>query len=172
MTAKPGALLVFDADVLIASHHHYDAPDFCPAFWDCLLRLFHNGSLLSIDRVYDEIVSPDGLVKWVKDAPDGLFVPSSDPLVTDAYRNVAAWVSRDSRFTPDAKTEFANGADGWLIACAQVHKAVVVTNEVLDLNIRKRVPIPNVCRQFNLPYVNTFEMLRQLGLRFVLDPAT
>ena len=28
--------------------------------------------------------------------------------------------------------------------------------------------MPNVCRQFNVPYLNTFEMLRQLGVQFDL----
>lgn len=118
MTSKPNALLVFDADVLIASYHHYYAPDFCPAFWDCLLRHFQTGRLLRIDRVYDEIISPDCLVKRVNDAPDGLFVQSAEPRVEEAHREIAEWVDSSSRFTPDAKREFAEGADGWLIAYA------------------------------------------------------
>lgn len=170
MTSQPDALLVFDADVLMASHHHYYAPDFCPAFWDCVLRYFHTGRLLSIDRVYDEIRSPDALVKWAKDAPTGLFVSSTEQPVTDTYGKVMAWVYSNSRFTSEAKERFARGADGWLVAFAEVHNAIVVTNEVLDLNIRKRVPIPNVCRQFNVQCLNTFEMLRRLGVHFDLRP--
>lgn len=80
------------------------------------------------------------------------------------------WVQNNSQFKPEAKSEFATVADGWLIAYAQAHNAVVVTHELFRPNATNRVLIPNICRQFNVPYLNTFEMLRQLGVRFVLDP--
>ena len=32
---------------------------------------------------------------------------------------------------------------------------------------KKKVPIPNVCIEFGVHYVNTFEMLRDLGEKFV-----
>ena len=80
------------------------------------------------------------------------------------------WVQNRSQFKQAAIKEFAAGADGWLIAYAQTHNAIVVTQEASAPEAKNRVPIPNVCRQFNVPYLNTFEMLRQLGVRFVLDP--
>ena len=51
---------------------------------------------------------------------------------------------------------------------AQVHNVVVVTEEVFNQDIKKEVPIPNACQQFNVPYLNTFQMPRQLGVRFDL----
>ncbi|MCK4783673.1 MAG: DUF4411 family protein [Desulfobacteraceae bacterium] len=41
-----------------------------------------------------------------------------------------------------------------------------MTHEVLYPDIRRKVPIPNVCEAFGLSYVDTFEMLRELGVRF------
>ena len=35
-----------------------------------------------------------------------------------------------------------------------------------------KVPIPNVCLEFDIPYVNTFEMLNDLNVRFVLSTRT
>ena len=67
---------------------------------------------------------------------------------------------------PYAKTEFASGADGWLIAYAKVNDCVLVTQEVLRPNVKNKVPIPNVCRAFSVPYIDTFEMIRALGIKW------
>jgi len=77
-----------------------------------------------------------------------------------------AWVQGRDQFRPEAKAEFARGADGWLIAYAGVHGLAVVTHEEFAPNVRRKVPIPNVCRQFNVPFVDTFSMLRTLEVRF------
>lgn len=76
------------------------------------------------------------------------------------------WVQSHDSFRQGAKEEFARVADGWLVAYAQVHGLIVVTHEVFDPNIKKKVPIPNVCRQFDVPWLDTFSMLRSLEVRF------
>lgn len=47
---------------------------------------------------------------------------------------------------------------------------IIVTDELYDADIRKKVKIPNVCRQFAVECINTFAMLRELGIRFVERP--
>ena len=42
---------------------------------------------------------------------------------------------------------------------------VVVTHEQPAPDARRKVPIPNVCQAFNVPLVDTFEMLRTLGVQ-------
>ncbi len=116
-----------------------------------------------------EILSPSGLVQWTQNTPNGLFAFSGEPPVSTAYTTIIDWVQANSQFRPAAITEFAAGADGWLIAYAKVNNAVVVTHEKFAKDAKSRVPIPNVCWQFNVPYSNAFEMLRQLGVRFVLN---
>ena len=76
------------------------------------------------------------------------------------------WVQSNGHFQQVAKDEFARVADGWLIAYAQVHGLTVITQEVYDPNVKRKVPIPNVCRQFDVQYGDTFMMLRSLGVRF------
>ena len=44
--------------------------------------------------------------------------------------------------------------------------ACVVTHEEFDPNIRKRVKLPNICREFGIETVNTFDMLRAFEARF------
>ena len=178
MSSQSHQVFVLDANVFIGAHRTYYALDFCPGFWKYMIQQFHSGRLLSIDKVRNEIynisdpTNPDALFTWTKAAPNGLFAFSGDQQVASNFASMMAWVNGNSQFFDEAKAEFASVADGWLIAYAQVHNAVVVTQEVLRPDIRKKVPIPNVCEQFNVPYLNTWKMLRQLGVRFDLRPTT
>jgi hypothetical protein len=99
--------------------------------------------------------------------PTGFFKTSDSLPIIQQFRKLVAWVQSGEQYKPEAKAEFAKVADGWLIACAQAEGLVLVTDEVYNAGVRKRVPIPNVCRQFQVQYVNTFEMLRELEICFV-----
>jgi len=122
---------------------------------------------MSIDRVLAEIrEQADDLRRWADDAATGLFVPTDEGSVTAAYGEVIEWVNGNSQFTPAAKAAFARKADGWVVAYGFVHGLAVVTDEVFRPDVKRRVPVPNVCQQFNVSYVNTFSMLRTLQVRF------
>ena len=126
---------------------------------------------MSIDRVRDELVEhEDTLSEWVKRAPTGLFATSLEDEVTNYYRRVMAWVYSNEQFTDQAKNEFSRGADGWLVAYAKAHNAILVTLERYAAEARKRVPLPNGCEQFGVPRLDTFEMLGELGVRFDWQP--
>lgn len=170
MSRQAQLLFVLDTNVFLGAHNGYYGPDFCPAFWDCILQYFHARRLISIDRVLTEITGPSALVQWVQNAPSDLFAFSGDQAVVTAHRTIMNWVRNNPQFQSAAKSKFATVADGWLVAYAQAHSAVVVTHELFRPDAKSRVLIPNVCRQFNVQYLNTFEMLRQLGVRFILEP--
>lgn len=165
MTNGP-AVFLLDANVFIQAHRRYYALDLCPGFWECVVNYCQKTRLLSIDRVRNEIADGDALSAWVKQAPDELFASSTQQAVADKFGEMMAWVQANDQFHPAAKAEFARVADGWLAAYAQVHGTVLVTQEVYDPNVRKKVPLPNVCRQFGVPYKDTFSMLRELEVRF------
>lgn len=171
MSRQVQPLFILDADVFMSAHRDYFAPEFCPAFWDCISRNFLAGRLISIDRVFAEIENPDDLVQWAQDAPSGLFVFSGEEPVITAFGTVMDWVQNSSQFKPEAKKEFAEGADGWLVAYAKIHSAVVVTQEVSAPEAKRKVPLPDVCRVFGVDYMKSWDMLRQLDVRFVLEPA-
>jgi hypothetical protein len=59
-----------------------------------------------------------------------------------------------------------DNADTWILAFALATDLTVVTHEVFDPNIKKRIPIPNVCLAFDIDYCDTFEMLRRLQFSF------
>ena len=158
---------VLDSNVLITAKNSYYSFDICPAFWIALISASKNGRILSIDRVRDELLAGnDDLSRWVKLYVSGIFVPSSEPAVRAAYSRMVSWVQRNPQFTRPAKAEFARVADGWLAAYASVHGATVVTLETFDPSIKRRIKLPNVCRQFNVKYIDTFDMLRKLGVSF------
>ena len=77
-----------------------------------------------------------------------------------------SWVQSQSQYFPGAKAAFAAAADGWLIAYAKVHGLILATDEIPNPDVKRRVPIPNVCDAFGISYVGTFDLLRVLGARF------
>ena len=159
---------LLDANVFIEAKRRYYAFDLCPGFWECLVSHHQSASVQSIDRVEQELdLGGDDLKEWVASVmPPTCFASSDDPAVITEYSQMQTWVQSHAQFLPQAKAEFAAAADGWLIAYAKIKDLVVVTQEVLAPDSRKRVPIPNVCEAFSVPYVDTFEMLRDLGTQF------
>jgi Domain of unknown function (DUF4411) len=157
---------VLDADVFMTAARSYYAFDVAPAFWDGLVREASNGRLLSVDRVKDEIErGKDELVEWANGAFHRWFAATDEADVIAAYQEIITWVQGQTQFFDYAKDEFARGADGWLIAYAKVKGLTVVTNEKFEPAIKRKVKIPNVCQPFGIPYINTFEMLRALGIK-------
>ena len=157
---------VLDTNVFITAWRDYYARDFCPGFWECLEHYAREGRLLSIDRVLKEITQPKKLVEWTSGVSDVLFASSADQQVVQVFSEMQQWVLENDQFLPPAKDEFARVADGWTAAFAKVRGAVLITHESFEPNARKRVKLPNVCREFGIVYRNTFDMLRELGIRF------
>ena len=169
---QPAKSCVLDANVFMAAWRDHYPIDLYPGFWECLADYSHEGRLLSVDRVRTEILSPGELITWVNEHWRDSFAFSGETEVVDLFREMQTWVQANPQFRPAARDEFARVADGWLAAYAKVHDAVVVTNEVADPDIRRRVPIPNLCQQFNITYDSTVGMLRRLGVRFDLRRTT
>ncbi len=163
---------VLDANVFIEAKNRYYGFGLCPGFWKALVAENKSEHVFSIDKVREELVGGgDDLSTWAKDTvPKSFFKKTQDQAVVGAFQAMVAWVNSDPQFMPAAKEEFANGADGWIIAYAEVNKLIVVTHEVLGPDAKKTVPMPNVCVKFKVDYVNTFEMLDDLKVKFVLGP--
>ncbi len=127
------APLVLDSDVFIAAKNAYYAFDICPGFWNGILRAFRQGSVRSIDRIRNELLSgrkEEDLVRWVtNEVPTTFFHDSNADDVSAAFADVMLWVQTNARYFDRAKAKFATEADGWLVAYSMVHRTVVVTNE-------------------------------------------
>jgi len=161
---------LLDSDVFIAAKNSYYAFEICPGFWKSVIHHHGEGDVCSIDRVRGELLAgrkTEDLVQWVKnDLPDGFFVGTDDNAVTSAYAEVMLWMQRNSQYLDQAKAKFATEADGWLVAYAMANNVLVVTNEQPRPQARNRILLPDVCNQFNVPYKDTFAMLKDLAIRF------
>lgn len=161
------SVFVLDANVFIEASNRYYAFDLAPGFWDRLLDCARRSRLVSVDRVRDELErGADDLAEWVKRHRDELFASTDQPEVITSYAAIMAWVNANGQFWDAGKAEFAGGADGWLVAYAKATDATVVTHERFNAEVKRKVPIPNVCQAFGVAYVDTFGMLRALGVRF------
>ena len=157
---------LLDANVFIEAARRYYAFDLAPKFWDELSRLADAGQIRSIDRVEHELErGNDQLAEWVTTGSFPAFASTDEPQIIQSFAQIMRWVQGQPQFLSAAKTQFADDVDGWLIAYARVKGSVVVTHEVFAPDARRKVPIPNVCRPFDVAFVDTFEMMRQLGIR-------
>jgi hypothetical protein len=144
--------------------------DFCPAYWDWLDQQYAAGELASIEMVYVEMANGgDELATWVRARRDH-FVSVSDEDTQAAFVDISNHVVA----LPDKKqasiAAFLGGADPWLTAKAMTSGATVVTSErKVDAN-SKKIKIPNVCEDFSVDYIDSFELLRTLQAQFVLGP--
>ena len=157
-----------DANVLIEATNRYYSFSICPGFWDTLVWHADSGAVCSVDVVKRELLGGnDDLAVWVKNvAPAAAFHSTNDADVVAWYGRIANWVQNEPQFRPEAKAEFMKAADPWLVADAGAHGMMLVTQETPEPMSRKKVKIPDVCRQFGVMWANTFEMLEDLGVAF------
>lgn len=66
------------------------------------------------------------------------------------------------------RDNFLAKADPWIIAKAKAIGTSVVTHEAVAAVNTRKVKVPNICQQFEVPCLNTFQFLRELEARFVL----
>lgn len=162
-----GAAYVLDTNVFVEAARRYYAFDLAPPFWENLIRYAAKGRICSIDRVKQELErGKDELATWATSQFNDAFASTDEEDVTESYSEVMRWVQDQDQFLDAAKTNFATVADGWLVAYAKAREYIVVTHELPAADARKKVPIPNVCEALGVTYVDTFAMLRELGVRF------
>jgi hypothetical protein len=158
---------VLDANVFIEAARRYYAFDLAPRFWETLIRHARDGRIQSIDRVKQELgKGHDELADWSKTHFSDAFASTNEDDIVQCFGEIMGWIQVQNQFTNGAKADFANGADAWLVAYAKVKDCVVVTHEVPAPDAKTRIPIPNACQAFGVPFVDTFEMLRRLGVQF------
>lgn len=157
------ALYVLDSNVFMEAAKRYYAFDIVPAFWENLERLSNAHQIVSIDRVKIEIDrGNDELKSWADNNLAGAFESTDRADVVAQYRTVMAWVQGQTQYSMAAKADFAGIADGWLVAFALNNDSVVVTQEVINLDIKRKIPIPNICQALGVQFIDTFGMLRAL----------
>jgi hypothetical protein len=160
---------LLDADVFIRAKNLHYGLDFCPAFWEWLIKENAAGNLYSIEKVGDEIFAlEDDLSKWAKTLSPSFFL-KPDTTIFPALTIVSAWASNGQRYEPSAVSTFLQVADYYLVAQAKAGQHTVVTHEIPSASTRK-IKIPDACIGLGLKCITPFEMLRHERARFILGP--
>lgn len=158
---------LLDADVFIRAKNLHYGLDFCPAFWDWLIRENQAGKVFSIEKVGDEIeAGDDELSKWAAARADGFFM-APDEATLRSFAAVTAWVQGQA-YEASAISTFLQKADYYIVSQAHAGGHTVVTHEVPAASPRK-IKIPDVCIGMRVKCMSPYEMLRRERARFVLE---
>lgn len=156
---------IIDANVLIVSSRQLYPFDIMPGFWEQLIEKGTEKTVL-IDKIKAEIFrGEDELADWLK-ANKEKFIEKdmNDPEVLVAYGRIIQSVMDNSQYTQSAKDEFASIADSWLCAHALAHGYVIITQEKLKPESKKRVMIPNICEEFGIEYIDLLQFMREIKM--------
>lgn len=162
---------VVDSNFFIQAHRVNYPLDIAFSFWNKVKELADSGQIISIDKVKDELYDKnDDLEDWCKaNLPEDFFKSSDDVMLE--YGKISAWaISMNSHYLPNALNEFlaADEADAFLVAysLADNENRILVTHEVSQPNRKNRIKIPEACAPFDVRYLNTIGMLREIGETF------
>ncbi|MGI6551864.1 MAG: DUF4411 family protein [Bacillota bacterium] len=156
-----------DANILINFHRSYYPFDIAPSFWRQLAEKSKQKVVL-LDKIKVEIAkNDDKLAQWLAEN-DHCFLTKSinDTEIVSNYSKIITSVKSNRQYTESAKIEFANIADSWLCALAITYNYVIVTQETYQPEIKRRVKIPNICKEFNIHYIDMLRFIRDIGIRF------
>ena len=94
---------------------------------------------------------------------DNPVIPDNE--VLDIYLNMIDWSKRI--YDEEAINEFKQTKRADAMICAQCARDnfVMVTNEKFS-NSKKKVKIPNVCREFDIECMDSFEFFRKFNFKF------
>lgn len=166
---EPELTYVIDANIFMQAARTYYSFDFAQPFWDALVEFGNENKIVSIDKVFQEIKEGDDLLKeWAIKEFANYFDTTETSSIVQCYADLVQWADSQSQYTRIAKDEFMDesNADAWVLAYAKVNNCMLVTSEIANLDSKKRIPIPNVCEAFGIPFCDTFTMLKDLNFSF------
>ncbi|WP_323885647.1 DUF4411 family protein [Aeromonas veronii] len=158
---------LLDANTYIQAKNLYYHMEFCPAYWDWLDLQCQNGVIGSVGMIGRELRDGDDeLAIWVAARPHH-FINDTDEATQTNFAKIAQTVAA-GHYNPANRDQFLAKADPWLIAKAMSIGAIVVTQEGLVNPSSTKVKVPNICREFQIPCINTYDLLREIKALFVL----
>lgn len=97
---------LLDANVFMTAARLHYGFDFCPAFWDWIVKEYQAGHIFCIQRVRDELLAgSDSLAEWAQGLDDDFFLPVEGQTMP-ALSQVASWVNRHVTYSAAAKNTF------------------------------------------------------------------
>lgn len=153
-----------DANVLIQAWQKYYNPKFCPDYWKILTELGKQDKIFVSELVYEEITrTEDDLSKWLKTSK--IPINKITEPVTVCLQKIYSADPIHKNLVDNTKARSL--ADLWVIAHALHENATVVTKEekVTALN-SNRIKIPNVCDNMGIRWINDFQFIDELDIKF------
>lgn len=145
--------------------------DFCPGYWDWLDEKFQTDEVGSIEFIGKELKDGnDELAVWAK-ARTPQFIKHDDEGTQSVFVEIANYVMQND-FNPGNRDKFLEKGDPWLIAKAKTLGATLVTQEATVVPNSKKVKVPNICAEFGVRCITTFDMLRELQPVFLLEKSS
>ena len=162
---------VVDSNFFIDAHRANYPLDIAFSFWNKIKELAVAGTIISIDKVKAELYDKnDALEDWCKaNLPEDFFKSTNE--IINEYSQVSTWaISMQEHYLPNALNEFldADEADAFIVAYSLFNKEnrIIVTQEISQPNRKNKIKIPEACNHFNVRYLKTMEMLRELKETF------
>lgn len=114
--------------------------------------------------VNEEILrTDDDLSKWLKKS--NIPVLNIDTNVTNFLKAIYSADTSHKNLVDNTKQRSL--ADPWVIAHAINENAIIVTKEEkVTATNTSRIKIPNVCDNMGIPWINDFQLIDRLNIRF------
>lgn len=166
-------IFLIDSNSFMEPSNNYYSFDLVPKFWDELEKHMQAGSILILDKVYDEVTNGnDELQEWMSNLNDVDIISHKNPLILSNYSKVLMYLQNNKCYRPSALTEWSNPnvADPWLIATAMSYGYKIVSfekpNNGLNIgNPSKKAKIPNVAEHFGVEVFSLYQMMRYLNFK-------
>ena len=153
-----------DTNILIQAWQKYYSPQICPEYWEVLNQLGKSGQIFIPEEVKEEILkTEDDLSIWIKNCD--IPILRTDQKVTENLSKIYN-ANPLHKYLVD-NTRARSLADPWVIAHAITQNATVVTQEIKVTAVNsRRIKIPNVCENMKVKFINHFNMIKELNIRF------
>ena len=157
---------LIDANVFMTAHRQLYPFDLAPSFWKQLVEKASD-RIIIIEAIQKEIrKGQDLLLEWYeRECGNFTVLGMPTPEVTGSYKRIINSVNDNEQYLQSAKMEFASSADLWLCAYGLALGETIVTSKTYDAEIKKRVKIPNICREFGIKYIDLLQFMREIAIR-------
>ncbi len=164
-------IYLLDTNSFIEAGNRHYRMQVVPGFWEWLTTSHEQITIQSITPVFEELTdnqhNPDELSNWAKENHE-LFVPVTDVEIQEKLKEIANYLNGQKHYSRETINHFLSGADPWLIAAANVKSAKIVTHEKLVPSSSRKIKIPNIARQYDIPYLDIFDLLELSKRTFIL----
>ncbi|MDY3127120.1 MAG: DUF4411 family protein [Corynebacterium sp.] len=161
-------MYLIDSNIVLGTWNIYP-PAIFRTLWEQFADLIPNGDLYFHEEVKQELTSwSSEQSQWFnKHVPDNRVIKPTEAEV-EKYVLVSKWAQfeRTPKLKQKAVDDFLNVADSWLVACAMVNTATIVSNETSAVNSTARLKLPDAAAHFGVAYLAFLGFLEEKNLSF------